>query len=86
MHDDSKSSMLMFRYFVGRIVANQWLKRFDGALTQSKQQMLNEFQDYLNQTHNLTLDSACTTLLNNDFSAIVEDYVLDKVNERKFGK
>lgn len=86
MHDDSKSSMNMFRYFVGRIVANQWLKRFDGSSPQSKQQMLNEFQDYLNQTHNLTLDSACNILLNNDFSAIVEDYVLDKVNERKFGK
>lgn len=84
MHNDDKCSPYMFRYVVGRIVAEQWIKNFDRARTkQAKLKMLNYFQDYLDQTYKLDLDSACIKLLKKNFICVVEDFVLDKINERK---
>lgn len=84
MHDDNKCSYYMFRYVVGRIVADQWMEKFDK--TQDKQSqfdMLNKFQNYLDKTHELDLNGACESLIGKNFACVVEDYVADKVNENK---
>lgn len=84
MHDDNKHSSHMLRYFVGRIVAEQWIKKFDNAPSpQAQLEMLNNFQSYLSRTHELDLDSACEDLLGQNFNCIVEDYVIGKLNESK---
>ena len=82
MHDDNKCSSYMFRYVVGRIVADQWIKRFDKAQDhQTQLDMLDKFQNYLDRTHEFNLDSACENLLGENFASIVEAYVMDKTNE-----
>ncbi len=84
MHDDKrKFSSYMFRYVVGRIVADQWMKRFDNSDQQSQKNMLDNFQQFLDKTHEFDLDSACKNLLNQNFACVVEDYVLDKKNNKK---
>ncbi len=87
MHDDKgKFSSHMFRYVVGRIVADQWFKRYQECDKQEKREMLANFQDYLDNTHKLDLDSVCEYLLEQDFACVVEDFVLDKYNEKKSAK
>lgn len=83
MHDDNKSSGKMFRYVVGRIVADQWIKKFDAQDEQSQKNMLDNFQRFLDKTAELDLDSACESLLDQNFSSVVEDYIMDKINEKK---
>lgn len=83
MHDDHKSSGYMFRYVVGRIVADQWMKQFDNANEHSQKEMLEHFQQFLDKTHELNLNDACKYLLNKKFTSIVEDYVMDKINKAK---
>lgn len=83
MHDDkTKYSSYQFRYVVGRIVADQWIKEFDKKY-ETQSVMLEKFQAYLDKTHELNLDKACEELLNKNFECVVEDYILDKVNENK---
>ncbi len=83
MHNDSgKHSAYMFRYVVGRVVANQWMKRFNETQSkQTKYEMLETFQNYLDRTYELTLDNACEYLLGQDFTKTVEDFIKDKNNE-----
>lgn len=84
MHNDKKCSSYMFRYVVGRVVADQWMKRFEKAHDQQTQiEMLDKFQNYLDNTHEYSLDSACENLLGHNFNCVVENYVMDKVNETK---
>ena len=83
MHDDSKFSGYMFRYVVGRIVADQWIKKFDAQDKQSQKEMLDSFQQYLDATHKLDLNDACKNLLNKNFACVVENYIKDKTNESK---
>ncbi len=84
MHDDDKCSSYMFRYVVGRIVADQWIRNFEKATNhQTQVEMLNKLQVYLDKTHKLTLDSACEDLLGQDFACVVEDYITTKTNENK---
>ena len=85
MHDgNNRYSAYMFRYIVGRVVSEQWMKKFERLKDEkAKEQMLNNFQNYLDKTYKLDLNSACEELLNENFACVVEDYVLDKVNEKK---
>lgn len=84
MHDNNRSSSYMFRYVVGRIVADRWIKNFDKCENQEKQkEMLDNFQDYLDNTHSSNLDNACENLLGQNFNCTVEDYVVDKINNKK---
>lgn len=84
MHDDDKCSSYMFRYIVGRIVADQWIRNFEKATDRQTQvEMLNNFQAYLDKTHKLDLDSACEDLLGQNFACVVEDYITTKTNEKK---
>lgn len=85
MHDDPKSSGYMFRYVVGRIVADQWMKKFDKVDKQTQKNMLDNFQQFLDKTAELDLNGACENLLDQNFPCVVEDYVMDKVNEKKKG-
>ena len=81
IHNNGITSSYMFRYIVGRVVADQWIKKFDEAEMNEKRKMLNDFQNYLDTTHELKLNQACEQLLGNKFSLIVDDYVTDKINE-----
>lgn len=84
MHDENGNSPYMFRYVVGRIVSEEWMKKFvEAPNAQVQKDMLDNFQAYLNQTHKLDLDSACKTLLDKDFLHIAKDYVIDKTNEKQ---
>jgi len=83
MATDHKDGPKQFRYIVGRIVADQWLKRYDAAEDESKLSMLDNFQDYLDQTDTLKLDEACEMLVGQNFYSTAEDYINDKVNEKK---
>ncbi len=84
MHDTSRNSEHMFRYVVGRVVADVWFKRFEECETnKERREMLKIFQNYLNKTHELDLESACEELLGLDFTSIVEDYCLGKISDIK---
>lgn len=84
MHDGQNSSSYMFRYVVGRVVSDQWIKKYDSLQDKDAQnEMLKNFQIYLDKTGELDLNSACKELLDKDFACIVEDYVKDRVNERE---
>ncbi len=84
MHDENKNSPYMFRYVVGRIVSEQWMKEFDSATDKEKQfEMLDNFQKYLDKTHELNLDTACEKLTGHNFACLVKDYVNDSVNQNK---
>ena len=84
MHDTSRNSEHMFRYVVGRVVADVWFKRFEECKTnKERREMLESFQKYLNKTHKLNLESACEELLGLDFTSIVEDYYLGKISDIK---
>lgn len=83
MATDRKEGPRQFRYVVGRIVADQWLKRYDDADEKTKGDMLDNFQDYLDSTDTLKVDDACEMLLGQNFYSTAEDYINDKVNERK---
>lgn len=84
MHNISRNSQHMFRYIVGRVVAEVWFKTFKECKTnKERREMLKIFQNYLNKTHELDLESACEELLGLDFTSIVEDYCLGKISDIK---
>lgn len=84
MHDTSRNSEHMFRYVVGRVVADVWFKKYRECKTNKERRgMLESFQKYLNKTHKLNLESACEELLGLDFTSIVEDYCLGKISDIK---
>ena len=84
MANEEYSSQYMFRYVVGRVVADVWIKHFTTANKATQQQMLNNFNNYLDNTHNLTLDDACQTLLDEDFVNVAQEYTTkDNSNENQ---
>lgn len=78
MHNEDKHSSYMFRYVVGRVVSDQWIKKFEQSEENQQKEMLENFQNYLDKTHKLTLNDACEEILNANFNTIVENYVADK--------
>ncbi len=85
MAQENKDSPYMFRYVVGRIVADQWIERFENA-PDARHEMLENFQNYLNNTHEMTLDKACVTLLGQNFAQLAENYTKIKTNENQSTK
>lgn len=84
MHDDGEAnSGRRFRYVVARIVSDCWLNEFDKQDETGKKQMLDNFQNYLDETHKLGLDGACEFLLNQNFNCTVEDYITNRIAENK---
>ena len=84
MPTDKKDGPYMFRYVVGRIVSDQWIKQFENALDkQAREEMLANFQNYLDKTHEIGLDEACGFLLGQNFSQLVENYAKNQTNEQK---
>lgn len=83
MHDNDRHSSYMFRYIVGRIVSEEWMKKYLASGKQKQTKMLEQFEHYLDNTYKLNLNNACDELLNLDFTSIVENYVIDKLNQRK---
>ena len=50
----------MFRYVVGWIVADRWINNFDKCENaQEQKEMLDNFQNYLDNAHACKLDDAC---------------------------
>lgn len=82
MHNDRKASPYMFRYVVGRIVSDQWAKRFDCSDKETQEQMLDNFQDYLINAQGMTYEQTCDKLLGNNFRKVTENYIADKVTEK----
>ena len=82
MYDGQRSSEYMFKYVVGRIVADQWMKEFEKN-PDKRASMLNKFQDYLDKTFELSLDSACEILIDKNFDCALKDYIDLKQNENK---
>ena len=81
MHDDSRHGVYMFRYVVGRVVADTFMKEFKKASKNEKQKMLENFQTYLDNTETLTLDEACKYLLNKDFAYVCKSYIKQQKKE-----
>ena len=75
MHNDPRLGDYKFKYIVGRVVGDTFIKEFEKAPESKKAQMLNRFQDYLDGTHNQTLDGACQKLLGKDFSFVCKDFI-----------
>ena len=79
MHDDDKSSPYMFRYIVGRMVADQWMKEYLKTIYQEDK--LKKFELYWDNTDKVGLNDACDHLLEIDANAVVEIYLLDCMEE-----
>lgn len=69
------NSSHMFRYVVGRVVADRWIHKFDSLDKSGRENMLTHFQNYLDHTHEMTVDGACQSLLGCNFSTIAQDYI-----------
>lgn len=83
MHDKKENSPYQFRYVVGEIVSEQWINQFEQAPNaQARKDMLDNFQAYLDNTHNFNLNSACENLLGKDFLNVTNDYIKAKKNEK----
>lgn len=79
------NSVYVFRYFVGHIVANEWIKQYTSSTQPQKQQMLDIYQDYLDKTDTLEMEDACQMLLGKSFEKIATQYISDlkKQNQAK---
>ena len=69
------------RYLSGQIVADVWMDRYEHATKKEQKEMLNNFNFYLKDNKNATLDGACTYLLGMDFAQTVDVYVEMRENE-----
>ena len=83
MAGERREGQYLFRYVVGRVVSDQWLKQYDNADENTKQGMLNTFPDYIDKTDTINLDDACEMLMGQNYACIVEDFATDKLSERK---
>ena len=83
MASERREGQYLFRYVVGRVVSDQWLKQYDNADENTKQGMLNTFQDYIDKTDTINLDDACEMLMGQNYACTVEDFATDKLSERK---
>lgn len=85
MHDNKdRYSSKMFRYVVAKVVGKKWINNFIRLKSdKQREEMLDNFQQYLDNTHRLDLDSACEYLLGDDFCSIVEDYITHKLGKKK---
>ncbi len=83
MNGSSRDSSYMFRYVVGRVVADQWMREFEKADAHKQVAMLDKFQDYLDNTHTLNVDSACHAVLGLDFLQVMQNYVKNKFSTNK---
>ncbi len=81
MHDDDKSSPFMFRYIVGRIVADLWMEEF--LKTDEKEDKLKKFCLYLENNEKLDLDDTCDYLLEIDAASAIFSYYLKCEDERE---
>ena len=86
MHDEKKHGSYMFRYVVGRIVADQWIKAFDSADVKTQTEMLDRFQDYLGQTDKINLEDATKMLLGKSAEQVVLGYAHDRESEKNINK
>ena len=77
------NSSYMFRYVVGRVVADRWIDKFNNSTKTEKEQMLTEFQNYLDHTHEMTVDKSCQTLLGANFVSLAQDYAKSQQNAAK---
>ena len=75
------NSSHMFRYVVGRVVADRWIDKFNNSTKTEKEQMLTAFQNYLDHTHEMTVDKACQTLLGANFVSLAQDYAKSQQNQ-----
>lgn len=83
MHNNKDHhSSYMFRYVVGRIVSQTWIEKFEECTNEERAQMLKNFEDYLDHTHEYKLDDACQKLLGKNFEQIAKSYV-EKQNENQ---
>ena len=65
----------MFRYIVGRMVADQWMKEYNTTLYPEAQ--LKKFELFWDNSEKVGLDGACDHLLEIDPSAVVALYLID---------
>ncbi|MBQ7602683.1 MAG: hypothetical protein IJU58_00850 [Clostridia bacterium] len=71
------NSVYIFRYFVGHIVASEWIKQYSNSTQVQKQKMLDVYQDYLGKTDTLEMEDACQMLLGKSFEKIATQYISD---------
>lgn len=73
----------VYRYFVAKIVADQWYKEYQSSPPQKQQNMLNTFQNYLEKTDQLNIESACQMLMGKNFETIASNYINDLKQDNK---
>lgn len=75
MHDDEKCSSFMFRYIVGRMISDQWIKEYSKTIY--KKNMLKNFELFWDNTDKVGLNDACLHLLEINAYAVVAIYQID---------
>ena len=70
-----------YRYVVGGIVADKWIKKFDQANSREKRIMLKNFSDYISFNSGAELNRTCKQLLGKDFNKLTEDYITSRKKE-----
>jgi len=64
----------LFRYVVSYIVSTLWIENFNTASNQEQRKLINNFINYLNNTHKLDLNGSCKFLLNKPFGLVCSDF------------
>lgn len=75
--DPGHNCSYRFRYVVGLIVADQWIKKYAKSNELEREIMLGDFEEHLMKTDILNLDDACMELLGKNFGQIAKDYIRD---------
>ncbi len=85
-YGEKKDGAYFFRYIVGRVVADQWIKKYSAASKVNKKVMIRNYENYLKKTHEISFDDACQFLLGKDFIHVAQDFVKDLKNEQEKDK
>ena len=72
---ESRRGYYLFRYFVGRIVADEWFCKFKASTPEEQKQILGNFEQYLEKNERFGLNSACEFLLGQNFENIALSFI-----------
>ncbi len=68
-------SQYRYRYVIGEIVSTLWYENYCQSSKEEKQEMINNFVEYLSQTDTLELDGACDKLIGLKIGEIFANYI-----------
>ena len=74
-YDSDMRSPHLMRYFVGRIVADEWIWAYRNSTEEKQKEMCKNFEKYLDKCSTFGLNSACEFLLGQNFEKVAQNFI-----------